>query len=228
MIVAGMCSITTRKKYLEEAVKRILPQVDVLHLCLNGYTIMPKWTRNHPKLVPVLSPENTLTSASKLMWVNSVTNCYYVSLDDDIIYPIDYVSYMVDKIDKYKRASVVTVHGGRIVDKKRNWPSCLRWHHFAKPLERDELVDIAGAGTCAFFVHSQKLSLKAFKGTPMTDLRFAYAVRSWGMDLIAVSREARWLRADDRLSGYESVWKEAIGNMEIIAERTNYLRKHLI
>jgi hypothetical protein len=39
-------------------------------------------------------------------------NGYFLSVDDDILYPPDYVQRSVEAIDRYERAAVVAYHGG--------------------------------------------------------------------------------------------------------------------
>src|SRR5688572_28962914 len=116
MITASMGTIAWRESGLAEVVGAILPQVDRLNVFLQRYVEQPACLDN-PK-VRVVRDEDAPWSAAvgasakfHWLWRGLVEDGYHFQVDDDIIYPSDYVSRCIDKIEQYGRRAVVGYHG---------------------------------------------------------------------------------------------------------------------
>ncbi|HTE57589.1 MAG TPA: hypothetical protein VK694_02510 [Verrucomicrobiae bacterium] len=102
MLVAGMATMPDRLPYLEEVVETIRPQVDVLRVYLNNFVEVPDF----------LGPEEATLSGDargdlgaegKLYWMDGKDgledHTHYLTIDDDLGYPDDYVSTLVREFD---------------------------------------------------------------------------------------------------------------------------------
>lgn len=90
MIRAHMASFPARAGILMQSVASILPQVDRLCICLNGYDSIPDALTGDPRIEAMI-PERDLKDAGKFAFVPGAED-FVFTVDDDIIYPPDYVS----------------------------------------------------------------------------------------------------------------------------------------
>lgn len=114
-IVVAMATFPPRREGLLKVVNQILPQCDRLCLYLNGYTEVPAELPVSDKLEIILAGPNCEApdkgSQGKLHWLDKYNDCYYLTIDDDIIYPHDYVKYMVSRLEHYQGKAIVGLHG---------------------------------------------------------------------------------------------------------------------
>jgi hypothetical protein len=172
MIYCGIASIYGRQEALRRIVGAILPQVDKLIIGLNNYGFIPKWLIN-PK-IDVTLLDNSLGDAAKFLYVE---NCdgYYVTLDDDLLPPRDYVKRLVTGVDKYN--GLVSFHGRKYpipVEDFKEWTGAYRC---ICNVNFDVDVNVIGSGCCAFNTQTMKLKLSDFEKPNMADLylsRVAY------------------------------------------------------
>lgn len=110
MVTAGIATIPERVAQLQQAVESLLPQVDRLGVCLNGHAEIPAFL-NDDKIEVRLEEGHGLGAYGKFAWVK---NGYYLSCDDDFVYPPDYVDSLLAPIEAHKRRAVVS-HLGAII-----------------------------------------------------------------------------------------------------------------
>ena len=92
-----MATFPPRSGNLPQVVDRILPQVDRLNVVFNEYHSVPHKYRNRPGLCPIIPEEDTKDVGK---FYPDVSDAEYVFLiDDDVEYPKDYITEMVDKFD---------------------------------------------------------------------------------------------------------------------------------
>jgi len=111
-IMAALASVPRRERSLQLVVEALLPQVDILGVYLNEWPEVPAFLV-HPKILVARSQEFwDKGDAGKMHWAGQAGG-YYLSCDDDILYPADYVARTVEGIERYERRAVVTWHGFR-------------------------------------------------------------------------------------------------------------------
>jgi hypothetical protein len=109
-IYANMATIPKRIFHLETVVNSILHQVDVLNVYLNNFEEVP-WFLNNPKINVVRSQEHgDRGDAGKFFWSDKVSGNYF-TIDDDILYPADYVQRLKESLDKRGKKCAIGVHG---------------------------------------------------------------------------------------------------------------------
>ena len=108
-----MATIPSREDILAACVESLLPQLsakDKLHVCLNGYDHVPG-VLSDPRIDVVQSQDvGDLGDAGKFYWLGKVSG-YMLTVDDDLLYPSDYVKNLVTAIEEHKRKVVVSYHG---------------------------------------------------------------------------------------------------------------------
>lgn len=113
--IVAMATFPPRRQGMIETVRRLLPQCDVLHIYMNGYTVRPPELPHDPKLDIILAGPGCkmpdMQSHGKFYWIGDEDG-YYCSVDDDILYPADYVARLVEGVERYGRRAIVGFHGG--------------------------------------------------------------------------------------------------------------------
>ena len=107
-IVCGMATIESRKESLKETVSSIINQVDKLIIYQNGYYEIFDFLKN-PK-IEVISSLHTgvdMGDAGKFYKLNEYDNCYYFSVDDDLIYPEKYFSETLRRCNEFENKKVI-------------------------------------------------------------------------------------------------------------------------
>jgi hypothetical protein len=118
-------------------------------------------------------------------------------LDDDLDYPVNYVSYMLSKLAQYGDKAVVGVHGSYIRSEFSDYYDRESRQVFVydKELVDDQQVNILGTGTVAYARSLLSPGLQDFHSTGMADLWFALIAKSAEVPMMAVARAAGYLQA---------------------------------
>lgn len=202
---AGVASIPQRAASLRAVVDALSPQVDVLHVYLNGYESMPTFLRGRPGHIRVVrsqdvAPTHDARDNGKFFFLSEdvpVEGAYYLSVDDDIAYPPDYVATLVARVEQYQRRAIVGVHGITLADPLVDYFVNRTVHHFAAGLAADRSVNLLGTGTVAFHRSTLDLSYADFGEPGMADLWLGIAAKTQGVPMRCIARAARWLQPLD-------------------------------
>jgi hypothetical protein len=208
---ASMASFPPRRASLELSVASILPQVDFLNVYLNGYDETPEFLEG-PKIQVIHSREyGDLRDNGKFFFIDSIPWGYHFTIDDDIIYPSDYVQQMILKIEQYGRMAVVGCHGVILPSPLVHFMKNREVFHFKQSLAHDRLVNLLGTGTTAYHIGTIALSGEDFKEPGMADLWLGIAAKRQKIPMICVERPEMWLKPlgeADEMSLYSSAMND--------------------
>jgi SAM-dependent methyltransferase len=200
-IVAGMATIAGNEGALFQAVNSLLPQVDRIDLYANAFEQLPALLQGHPKLRCVIDREGTrYGDAGKFWGLQDCADTIYLSCDDDIDYPADYVSRMVEVLARHGGACAVSVHAALLRQCADDLvPSYYEVEtrtvfHFERELAIERRAHVPGTGTTVFHSHFVKPGMHHFPKPNMADLWLAVYLREQALPVVAVARPARWLR----------------------------------
>lgn len=186
MIVVGIASIPSRALQLKKTVESLLPQVDKINLSLNGYREIPKIFK-HDKV------EIELTDGTDEQKFRKVEGDIYLSCDDDLIYPINYVEFIKHALENH---DIITFHG-------RNFQSLPISSYYKSKSSRyrcldkvahDIYVQFGGTGCAAFMPEKFMLTLKDFPHKYMADIQFAIAAKKARKKIVCLAHEAGWIK----------------------------------
>lgn len=146
MIRAHLATFPPRAGILMQAVQSILPQVDRLCICLNGYDRIPEEIGDLGKVLAMI-PETDLKDAGKFAF-KVADDDFVFTIDDDIVYPPGHVERMLrpfDMIDPTKNVLGLfgNVFGPKGPEKIPGW----RTFPFTKPVAQTFKMDVLGTGT---------------------------------------------------------------------------------
>lgn len=119
--------------------------------------------------------------------------CYYFTLDDDLIYPPDYVSRMVEAINYTGR--IVTCHGRVLLGEDLNYYNGHKFFSCLGDVMHDGLIDVAGTGVTAFrtdYFNPIQVALNA--NQRMSDLIFSYYAKKEGKKILMLPHLKGWIK----------------------------------
>ena len=174
MITANIATIPNRKDMLLMAYNSIVNQVDEIY---------------------INTGIDNMGDGEKFKYIHKQEG-YIFTCDDDIIYPPDYVTEMIDHIERFKRSAIVTLHG-RTFDKfpiASYYRGRKQGYHWNKDQDFDVPVDSGGTGVMAWHSDTIKIDYKDIKHPNMGDVWMAVFARRAGIPIICVKHKADWLK----------------------------------
>ena len=191
-----MASFPKRKESMLKVVESIFKQCDVLCLWLNEYSEIPNELNKYKNLDIRLGGTNgNIKDAGKFAFLDKYYDCYYMTIDDDIEYPHNYVQSLTRNIDRYGRKCIIAYHGhGR-------YPMYKKYHYkyiaFYETLNEDHLVNIrTGTGVTGFVpneIHVPILSIDRLH-TIDTDVSFGVWANNNNISMICCAHHSGWLK----------------------------------
>lgn len=217
-IVGGMATIPERQGTLIEVLSVLAPQFDELHVYLNGHKEKPNLGLPENIVFHLDHSHGDLGAKGKFFGLNFARpDDYYFSLDDDFLYPSDYVSIMLNAMHRYQDMVAVCVHGS-IFGSPLDW-YFERTSTFSarQGLKSDRFVNLAGTGTFACSLAKFPIEFLDVMPRTMCDLQISIKARKLGVPMVAIKREKNWLRSiavDSVISNEGDYWSKMLKNDE--------------
>ncbi len=142
---------------------------------------------------------------------------YYLTIDDDILYPPDYVENMIENIDKYNRQVIVAHHGRSTM---HNPITSYYFGRFTKArffaeVTEDRLIQFPGTGLTGFHTDTVKFNvLQEFGKKYMSDIWIAYYAVKNGIPVIKLKHNRNWLKQVQYYCQNTGIHKEQPHNEE--------------
>lgn len=112
-VVVAMSSFPARKNGMVKVIKQLISQCDKMLIWLNDYDKVPSELKQFGNKIEVhlAGKLSCLKENGRYTWIDEYKDAYYLTVDDDINYPKDYVQQMVAEINRYKQNAIVSFHG---------------------------------------------------------------------------------------------------------------------
>ncbi|MGC6380265.1 glycosyltransferase family 2 protein [Pasteurella multocida] len=199
-VYINICSIPSRIAQLQCTIGILKNQCDHFHIYLDGYEEIPDFIKNlGNKATVVHCKDNSIRDNGKFILLEELIeknqDGYYITCDDDIIYPSDYINTMIKKLNEYDDKAVIGLHGILFPSRMTKYFSADRLvYSFYKPLEKDKAVNVLGTGTVSFRVSLfNQFSLSDFTHSGMADIYFSLLCKKNNILQICISRPANWI-----------------------------------
>lgn len=195
-IVAGMATVAGNEIALRATVMSLLPQVDCLYVYLNGFTQAPRFIAEHPKIRHFIDTDGSrYGDAGKFWGLEQVEDAIYITCDDDIIYPDDFVVRAVGELAQLRGQAVVGVHGAIILQPSQGYykDRGRAVLHFERAFMRRRRVHVVATNACAFHSSTVKMTLADFRHRNMADTWLAEYLHRNGIPSYIVPRKEGWL-----------------------------------
>lgn len=193
MIRAHMATFPARAPILMQTVATILPQVDRLCICLNGYDAPPPELADDAR-IEWLIPDRDLKDAGKFAFPPAPDDMVF-TIDDDILYPPDYVARTLAMFDILDPGRDVAGYLGHAwVAKPGAGRHGWRNYMFPKALAHVFKVDVLGTGTACQLGRNLPEPDRIAPAAGFVDLRHARLHVQAGRDLWVLPRPEEYLR----------------------------------
>lgn len=223
-VCVGLATHPKREDVVTTALNSLVRQKCKIVVYLNEYKSFPKWTSS-PKYSEVeftLGEQKygDLGDAGKFFAFQEIDADYFFCVDDDIIYPFDYVSRMVYFLKTFENKVALCVHGKKLGDSQfpiqgyfKNQHVDTKLFHFQNALSSFERVHIPGTGTFVFHKSLHTLipynELKnGFKN--QADIHIAAKFLKAGVSIYSAPRPMFWLSDISKYSSSDSIYDNVL------------------
>lgn len=194
-LVGGMAAIAERAATLEDVVGSIAGQLDVLYVYLNDFAECPAFFNKYGNVVPILAADarGDLSANGKMYFLQYEKEGVALTLDDDIIYPPDYVRAFTDLFDLFEKPIVACVHAGVLQPNPEYYYERAKSFNSLRPSLYNAIATLCGSGTAAFpiaFVHA---AAHDFFSEVYVDLQLSLLAHSAKMPLVCMARTENWV-----------------------------------
>lgn len=179
-------------------------QFDEIRIYLNGYKEVPKELLQYTTHI---GPD--LTDNGKMFWSNN-SNEYYFTLDDDIIYPSDYVEKTIPLIQD----RIVTYQGKKTTGIGKNYENSHFSYNFFDNLESEKLVDIGTTGLMAFNTNLFKPNLWKTPLKKMCDLIISLEATLFGLQIICLPHKCDWFKMTIEVDSIKKIKPSEVNQIE--------------
>lgn len=164
---AGMATITGREETRSMAVNSILPQVDRL----------------------VVANGDTRGDQAKFLGCTEAPgDAIWLAVDDDLIYPSDYVESIVAGLERHP-GSIVSFHGWKMDETGECYVENFRC---LEAVADDVAVHVAGTGVCAFHLDTIRPTMTDFESVN-ADVWLALRAQERGIPRVVLAHRSYWL-----------------------------------
>jgi hypothetical protein len=212
---ALIASIPEREQMLERTVRSLRNQVDEIRVSLNDYKHVPRFLNKKECIIL----DNSMGDAAKFYFADKFEG-YIFTCDDDLIYPKNYVRYMIQGIKRYN--SVVTLHGRKYSRPVIGFQEAFTGYPCLGDVIQDIEVDVGGDGVMAYHTDLINFFYDEFKSKNMSQLWVAKKCKEHGIKIMVLAHKTGCLQ-------YQypkwTIWDEA--NKEGFKEQTELLKTFL-
>lgn len=211
--VAAIATLANRIETFQRVLPVIYAQVDHVFIYLDGYSEPPAFLRGFDR-VTVRRAEDTgdLHASSRFLCLQDLSApTVVVIVDDDIIYPPDYVDRLVYFLQQFEGQAIVGVHGRIFLPPHESYVRNAFAIHFAHELKQPCHVHELGTGTCGFISSYLDVDPREWSRTDMDDIIVATEAQRRGLPRITVTRTAGWMKAQAE-DQPDSLWVKALTN----------------
>jgi len=194
-VTASLASMQSRSGSLEKVIESILPQVDHLDVYLNGYGEIPSYLDDKKINVARSQKYGDQRDNGKFFFLSTLKHGYHFTIDDDILYPPDYVQKNILKLNQYNLQVAVGSHSSNMPIPLERFFGDRTVYHFRRELKQDKFVNLLGTGTLAYHTSTIKLTFENFREPGMADVWFAVAAKKQNIPLVTIEHDKNWLVA---------------------------------
>jgi hypothetical protein len=194
--VAAIATMPSRIDTFQKVLPAIHAQVGHVFVYLDGHDRPPAFLERFDRLSVYCAKDlGDLHADSRFLCLQHITAPTVVAMvDDDIIYPQNYVDRLVEALQKFDGEAIVGVHGRVFLPPHKSYVKNALLFHFAKELSESCYVHELGIGTCAFVSSSFAVDPREWERHDMADIIVAIQAQRRGLPRIAVARPTGWLK----------------------------------
>lgn len=201
VIICGLATTIERKDILIDTINSIINQVDKLIIYQNGYKNEKLESLNEKiDIISSIDTKIDMGDAGKFYSVSKYKNSYYFSIDDDLIYPPDYVERTINRLIELKNQSVVSYHGKNYSKFSKSYYVDLEAKENYRCLDRvdeDKAVEFPGTGVMCFHTDYLKLKFENFEYPNMADVFLGIELKKNNKNCLCLKHDKNWIRQNN-------------------------------
>lgn len=155
---------------LIKTIESIYNQSDEINIFLNDHEgeIPPQFL---DKKINLYFSDNRYGDALKFAKLIE-SDGYYLTIDDDLIYPPNYVDHMITRCKEFSNNRVITLHGRKFTKEpiKSFYSSYVEFYHCLRYQKRDAFIHFGGTGVMCFHTNLMKIPITYFEHPNMADV----------------------------------------------------------
>jgi hypothetical protein len=216
--IGGMATFKDRIGIVNDAIRTIAPQIDLLMIYCNDTESYDALTQL-PSNVKKYSGEN-ITDRGKFYFCYSLVGSdnIYFTFDDDLIYPTDYVDRTKSGVHMHN--CIVGHHGKRFMGDKiistytKPTPEEHKFHvAFDWGNKLDLNVDVIGSGCMAFDL--RYFCPEELKENLMADIEICCMAKKLNLKMVALSHPHKWIQQNIKMQNKWSIYEHFITNIDV-------------
>lgn len=216
-VTVNMATFPPRKGGLKARLDELAPQCDILRVYLNCYSEWPREVPLYENIEYVLGDDiraPQMGSQGKLAFIDPTRREYYLTVDDDIFYPADYVERIVAGCERYRNKAVVGYHGCRFnIGHASQMPEKFwakrsrRMFMYSEPFAYNTPVHQIGNATMCCVPNELGMAKDDLIRGPLNsgdDADVAVWCQEHNVPMLILKRSGKWLKPDNRFNMLEA------------------------
>jgi hypothetical protein len=189
----NLATFPPRLEQLKKMLPTVYDQFDVIRIYLNEYLKIPNGIPDPDKKIQWIRGEN-LTDNGKFAGLSMMFNHeYYFTLDDDILYPEDYVEVTLKAIKTY--GCIITHHGRILQGLNLNYYKSHNTFRCFDNVDAPCVLDVCGTGVTAWDTrYFRPKGIAEDERQKMTDLLFSLAAAQSNKKIGIVPHKLGWIK----------------------------------
>jgi glycosyltransferase involved in cell wall biosynthesis len=191
-----ICNVASynRTESLLKSISSIYNQVDIINVSLNDFkTDIPKELIDDK--INLIFTDNSRGDGFKFInLINS--DGYFLTIDDDLIYPNDYVKYMIEKCNQYQNKSIITLHGRNFgkLPIQSYYGSAKEIYSCLRTVNNDVKVQYGGTGVMCFDTDLFKIGIEYFQYPNMADVWIGKYAKEHNIPIICAKHNQNYIQ----------------------------------
>jgi hypothetical protein len=209
-----------RDACLLNTIDSIYNQADIINIALNSHKEIPEKLRNDSKINCFIT-DNSIGDGFKFYKLNE-SDGYYFTIDDDLIYPLDYAEFLINKYEQYARQYIVSLHGRTFYRYPVESYYCSPHHNnrCLGTVPNDVFVHFGGTGVMMFHTDLFKFDYKEIKYPNMADIWVGKFANEKGIKIVCVAHREGYLKYQSEI-GNKTIFDDYKFNDKVQTDLTN-------
>lgn len=223
-VVGCMTTFPGRFDIIRQTAGSVAPQLDALLIYVNESTEgMPDFS-DMPNVTILDGRDHAgdLLANGKSYLLQFVEDCEVLTLDDDFIYPPDYVARNLELLRKMDGRCAITTHGSVI-------PDGVDWYYernfflvSIRGVTHLQMCNLAGSGTMCFDQRRMPVDTRDLLKEVMVDLKLSLAARDAGLPIFVLPRAESWLEVIRKPGLWEKFSNHGLTHHTDLARRESW------
>ena len=237
-VTVGIATQKGRTRPLKVVLESLLKQDCKVHVYFNEFKgKIPKSIKDIGKQFPgkltMFESEKEagdLGSYGGFYKIGEITGIF-ASCDDDIIYPDNYIETIKEAIKEYDNQFIIAYHGRIFTPDKpifAYYTGAEKVFDFARDQKKDVLINVVGAGVCAFNNDIVQLTIDAFTHKHAKDISLSIFAQNNEIPIVCKAHRAGFLRNQMNFNRATSILNTSLQNDQYRVDLMNSIQWQII